>query len=565
MEKYYKYLAIIPFITVIIIALQACAVMQPLSGGPDDTTPPEVTEVYPENNTLNFDDNVLKLRFSEYLDKASAVENIRITPSLKVNYSWSGKQLRIKMLENPKPNTTYCLTIEAGYKDLSGNPPSHTQSFIFSTGNNIDSAYISGRTNKLTGYTLFAYKLDGINADTLDIRRNAPDYSLKIGGSGEFKLQALPEGKYRLFLVNDRNSDGLYTEGSEEIALFTRDLNVSMTHSPKNVVFHKAKLFDYSSPEIMEATAMDSRTVLAKFNKPIDTNSIDAGAFYVVNSTNRRIPAIAAYIAPKDSQSVLINTASAINEDEEYHLIIEKLSDINANSIKEMLKSDSFFGSGKRYDVSPVTIAFSIKDSVKDIPLSAEFYVDYSRAIKEPNMGNITLKQEGKKKALAVSAKFINSNRMAISPESPLVSNTNYSIEVGLSEVQSVFDEAVSDTTISASFTTEDLRLNGSAFGTLKVNGTNIYNSKKYQIILSSADSKREVITYADSLGNWSFPSLKEGEYNISIAIDENENGIIDYGRVFPYTPAERYIPNAKQIKIAQRWKIDNIIVEIED
>lgn len=565
MEKYYRYLTILAAI----IALQACAVMEPLSGGPDDTTPPEVSEVYPENNTLNFRENTIKLKFSEYLDKASVIENIRISPKAKMDFSWSGKTLKIKLLEPLKPNTTYCLSIEAGYKDLSGNPPHSTQSFIFSTGSSIDSAYISGQADKFPGYSLFAYNIETMKADTLDIRKNAPEYSLKIGGGGAFKLQALPEGKYRIFLVNDRNADGLYNEGSEEIALFTRDLLVSMRNSPKDVVFHKAKVFDFSSPELTEASALDNRSVLAKFNKPIDTNSVDAKAFYLLDSAQKRTSAVAAYIAPKDSQSIVINFPKNMNDNELYQLVLDNtlssIRDIHGNAMKDVAKSETFFGSNKSYKESAFSLTCSLKDSTKDVSTEEKIYINFSRAINQPNKIDIALKQEGKKKALPIKAELINSNSIAIAAESPLLSNTNYKLEVPLKEVKSAFGEVLSDTTISINFTTEDLRLNGSAYGSLKVNGTNIYSSKKYHIILSGADDKTVLTTYADSLGNWSFPSLKEGNYTISIGIDENENGIIDYGNVFPYTPAERYIPNAKQIKIAQRWKIDKVIVNIDE
>lgn len=565
MEKCYRYLTLI----LVLIALQSCAVIEPLSGGPDDTTPPEVTKVSPENNTLNFRENTLKLKFSEYLDKPSVVENIRLSPKTKMDFSWSGKTLKINLLEPLKPSTTYCLSIEAGYKDLSGNPPLSTQSFIFSTGSSIDSAYISGQADKFPGYSLFAYNLETLNADTLDIRKNEPEYSLKIGGGGAFKLQALPEGKYRIFLVNDRNADGLYNEGSEEIALFTRDLLVSMNNSPKDVVFHKSKLFDFSAPELTEASALDNRSVLAKFNKPIDTNSVGAKAFYLLDSAQNRTSAIAAYIAPKDSQSIVINFPKDMNDNELYQLVLDNaissIRDIRGNAMKDVAKSETFYGSNKSYMESAFSLTCSLKDSTKDVSTEAKVYINFSRAINQPKMSGIALKQEGKKKPLPIKTELINSNSIAIATESPLHSNTNYKLEVSLKEVKSAFGEVLNDTTISINFTTEDLRLNGSAYGTLKVNGTNIYNIKKYHIILSSADGKTELTTFADSLGNWSFPSLKEGNYTISIGIDENENGIIDYGKVFPYTPAERYIPNAKQIKIAQRWKIDNVIINIDD
>ena len=100
-----------------------CANPLPPSGGPDDTTPPEIIEFIPADAALNYRDKDIVLRFSEYVDKNSVIENVRINPELPLEFSWSGKRLTILPNSAMLDNTTYCLSIEPNYKDLSGNKP----------------------------------------------------------------------------------------------------------------------------------------------------------------------------------------------------------------------------------------------------------------------------------------------------------------------------------------------------------------------------------------------------------------------------------------------------------
>ena len=53
------------------IYMYSCAAIAPPSGGPEDTTPPELISSFPKSGSTNFTGGEVILKFSEYLNKAS--------------------------------------------------------------------------------------------------------------------------------------------------------------------------------------------------------------------------------------------------------------------------------------------------------------------------------------------------------------------------------------------------------------------------------------------------------------------------------------------------------------
>lgn len=569
MKNRYKYICCL----LAIILIPACAVIRPLTGGPDDTTPPEVIEITPPNNTINYSGETIKFKFSEYVDKASAVENIRISPELKAEYSWSGRTLEIEPTEKLKANTTYSFSIEAGYKDLSGNLPAKSQSLIISTGNSIDSASITGIAKNAIGFYVFAYNIANINADTLDIRHTKPDYKVKIGSSGEFTIPALPDGTFRIFLVNDRNTDGLYNEGSEEASTFSNDLRVAQVYSPSDIVFYKSQLFDFQVPELVDIHSIDNQSINLIMTKAIDTLSLNPASFSIIDSISREVISIsAALISPKDDKKILLIPAKQLTTNNLYRLKIDNsafpVKDINHNSMKGIIQSEPFSAAASPSKLPEIELT-TIADSAKNISLSPEIKINFNQAMIKAELGEIKFNQANSKKNIQTESTFVNSNSISIKSKQRLISNTAYRMEIPINNMRSAYGKTSPDTIISLNFTTEDLRLNGSVSGSLRVNGSNQFSaerpSRKYLIVLSDSLGKSEMMTTPDSLGKWSFPSLSEGEYLINIIKDKNLNGKFDVGNIFPYQASERYFPISRKIKIVQRWKVDDVILEITE
>ncbi|HIN96491.1 MAG TPA: hypothetical protein EYN02_01665, partial [Candidatus Marinimicrobia bacterium] len=66
-----KTLFIYLIVHVLFFILLSCAVIQVPSGGPVDTTPPELVAVTPPSGTIQFSGGEIHLRFSEYMDEST--------------------------------------------------------------------------------------------------------------------------------------------------------------------------------------------------------------------------------------------------------------------------------------------------------------------------------------------------------------------------------------------------------------------------------------------------------------------------------------------------------------
>ena len=133
---------------IFVLIIIGCATQVPPSGGPLDTTPPEIVKTYPENGTVNFKGNYVEVEFSEYVDKRSVQDAIYISPYIQgeIQYKWSGRKLKLVFPEKLKDSTTYVITFGTEIKDLNaGNKMKESFTLAFSTGSAIDSGSIEGK------------------------------------------------------------------------------------------------------------------------------------------------------------------------------------------------------------------------------------------------------------------------------------------------------------------------------------------------------------------------------------------------------------------------------------
>ena len=82
---------------------------------------------------------------------------------------------------------------------------------------------------------------------------------------------------------------------------------------------------------------------------------------------------------------------------------------------------------------------------------------------------------------------------------------------------------------------------------------------------MSKSKEKDIYTAIADSNNNWAIKDLPEGEYDVEVYIDKNENGKYDSGNAYPYTESEEYFKYSNIIKIISRWKVDNFNIKINN
>lgn len=565
-------LSSIAFGFVMLIVGYGCANPLPPSGGPDDTKAPEISEFTPQNATLNFKDQPIKIKFSEYVDKNSVIENIRITPELPLEFSWSGKRLEITPSDTMRDNLTYCISIEPNYKDLSGNKPQSAFSLIFSTGSSIDSGKVKGKVySKAQGFSAFAYRIDNINPDTLNITTTKPDYKIKIGSSGDFSIQALKDGTYRLFMINDRNENGLYTAGYEEFSAATKDIKVTATDSisPNNSCnFYISALIDNSAPELNAASCISDRTVSLIFSEAIDASSVNIKSFSIIDTVSKnKVSIISTYQSPTKKSNLNLILDKALDTAAVYYCEIDNsinpIRDSAANAMSSVIRSEAFSCTSVK-QIDSLKFKTTMLDSAKQVKLNSSFAVQFNQPIIAGRLDSFALINKSNNKKVPYSHRIVNNSELEFTPQFDLQSNIWYQASLKMDSIYSVSGDKLPDTTLAVNFLTEDLRLSGSLSGTIKPNSI-VDSNTKFIVLLDANGGRNQYSAISDSAMNWSFTALPEGEYTLNIIRDTNGNGMYDVGEAYPYKAAELYYPINRKIKIIQRWKVQDLIIELPE
>ncbi len=196
-------------------------------GGPKDVTPPQVVESSPENGSAMFNNDGFKLTFDEYVTLIEIQQRALISPPMKElpDFRIKGKSIQVKFEEELKPNTTYSVYFGDAIVDITEKNPLVNYTYIFSTGEYVDSLSFSGHIINafdlmpVEGTYVMLYKdnNDTISLDSLPYFV-VPYYLSKTDVDGRFQFSGLSDDDYLLFALNDKNSSFMFDQPGEEIA-----------------------------------------------------------------------------------------------------------------------------------------------------------------------------------------------------------------------------------------------------------------------------------------------------------------------------------------------------------
>ncbi|MDR1698841.1 MAG: Ig-like domain-containing protein [Prevotellaceae bacterium] len=191
-------------------------------GGKKDEMPPRMLRSIPQNGVTDFQGNHVEMEFDELFSVRQASENVIFSPP-QINQptvTVAGRMLRVTFNDEMLPNTTY--TIDFGNAIEDNNEHNQLQNFIFSfsTGVSIDSLQIAGTVLNAADLNPAANVLVGIHsnpADSAFIKTPFLRVS-KTDETGNFRLTNMPEGKYRVFGLRDKNRSFTFDNPGEDIA-----------------------------------------------------------------------------------------------------------------------------------------------------------------------------------------------------------------------------------------------------------------------------------------------------------------------------------------------------------
>ncbi|HYK81521.1 MAG TPA: Ig-like domain-containing protein [Gemmatimonadales bacterium] len=249
----------------------ACAKTGEPPGGPPRTTAPKIERTVPESGAIVPElkgDAVIA--FDEVIDEMPAsagpkgtitglAAKVVLSPVAgEVKVSWHRSAIHVKPAEGWKPNRVYHLELLSGIADLRRNTTKQRTLVVFSTGDTLPSAVLTG--------TALLWVEQRALAQAIIRAARLPDtvaYVTVADSVGDFRLSEIPAGRYLVWAIQDQNNNRV---ADRREAFDTVRVTVDSGASALLWAF----VHDTVGPRLRSVDPLDSTTFRLVFSQPLD-------------------------------------------------------------------------------------------------------------------------------------------------------------------------------------------------------------------------------------------------------------------------------------------------------
>jgi len=216
------------FVAFTVLALWQCAKRGSPSGGPKDVTPPKLVRAEPENFTINFKSEKIRLYFDELIKLEDVQNQLVVSPPFKnpatiTPMGGPSKYIEVVINDTLRENTTYTINFGQSIVDNNEGNPNSFLTYVFSTGDYLDSLTLNGAVKDAINrkadefISVMLYEIDSAYTDST-IYKEPPLYISNTGDSLPFfELKNLKGGKYALFGLKDVNKNNMFNQAQDKI------------------------------------------------------------------------------------------------------------------------------------------------------------------------------------------------------------------------------------------------------------------------------------------------------------------------------------------------------------
>lgn len=555
----------------LLLATSACANPEMPPGGPADKEAPAILMVDPAAGTTLFDGRSVKIEFDEWVRGESLTENVFVSPPIEFDINWSGPEVEIEFTEDLAANTTYALTIGAEVSDYRGNKGDRSTTIIFATGAVLDSGSIRGRVfdAQSSGAFVYLYPLNDIDRDTLDPRHTPPRYLTQLGKTGDFEFQALAPGDYRILVVDDEFRDRLFEPGVDGWGAAAGDITLKTGEQRSSLPLRLRPAEDLRAPQLYEVRPLAENKFAAVFNEKPDPQTISRESFALRDSAGAQAMDIeTAHLDAENPLAVILRSARALDADRRWVLDAPAVRDSSGNPIADTASS-AIFSASTRPDSGAVRLVnWPFSPDAKSVPRSGPFDLVFSEAMALPDNDRsdpairLINSLDSAAGPIGVTLELPADNVIRILPTAELEPGVLYHLNLDGPRLKARNGRAAADSLIQRSFITADPRELGDAMGTL-INSTGYEGAFIVQLRPAAGDNEKMnrslMLERIDGKGAWQFDGLLPAQYDIIVIQDKNGNGRYDFGRVFPFEPAEEFRIFPSILRVKPRWTTQDI------
>ncbi len=297
-----KWVVLLFFSALILLTWQCASIQQP-QGGPKDSIPPTILEETPANLTRNFQAEKIVIEFDEFIKLSNPFKEISVSPDLDqpINPRVKRKNIEITLPDSLEENTTYTINFGKAIGDFNEGNPLLNYSYVFSTGDVIDSLSISGKViNALTKQAEkeITVLLIPTRQDSIFGKRKANIFTL-TDTAGNFRLRNLREDNYRIYALREENNDRVYNAPDEFIG-FLND-SIVLDKDTAGIVLEVSKGIPREF-RLLDRKIEPSGKITFVFNKPLE----DA-ALTIIHPSQLDADKQVEYTANRDSAILWVN------------------------------------------------------------------------------------------------------------------------------------------------------------------------------------------------------------------------------------------------------------------
>jgi hypothetical protein len=557
---------------VVSVLTMSCAGERSPDGGPIDTNPPVIVSTNPPNYTTRFNGNSITIEFNKYVDHRTVEGSVFTSPSLgTLKYDWSGREVEIEFFEKLRRSTTYVVTIGTDAADLNNhNKMVQAYTLAFSTGDDIDHGSIAGKifsrkeSDSPLGVMIFAYRLHDLNADTLNPASSKPDYVTQTGKNGEFALQHLSFGVYRVCAVRDEYKNLLYDPEVDDYAAASSDIAVTPADTLRSDIWLKLAKEDTTAPRLVKVAPTNQRHVLAEFSSAVDNGSLRPSWFRVADTSSQAEIQVRSVFPIYPKMTTVVVVTDTQSSKAVYRLTVDSLRGGNGLRINPTANSLVFNASEARDSLPLRILSMSLPDTSKEVELNPEFSIQFSDAVEKGDIEKAITMIDSSKHPIPLAFRWLSDASVELTPTIKLASASWYVCRVGLRSIADLFGRRGRDSLRVYRFQTMDEELFSSIEGT--VSDFDSTDRKGDLFVIARNVAKRDSKEYQVRLGQdgpFAVRSIVEGKYILFCYRDRNGNMKYDSGLLHPYQPSERFVQYPDTLKVRARWPLEGVDLKL--
>lgn len=535
------------------------------TGGPKDTIPPVLVAVYPLPGQMNIPQHRTEIvfKFNEFV-QVKDQKSISFSPPLEKPFKTriSGKSVIVYFDEDLLPNTTYTIDITGAIVDVNENNPFPGYALTFSTGEKIDSMYVTGLVQDCVtlkpakGATVMLYKDQADSAVYL----HRPDAAIKADDWGFFCLRNIQDTVFRMYAIIDENGNNMYDPETEKIAFLDSavtprnrvakdiyelykfdmldtlsclkrkteyELNLFKGNPGKQMIVNKVRVDERTSyitfmspdPQIRKLyfKGVKAKDVIAQFNPEKDS------LVFWINERRAQPDTLKLTVDYMKTDS----TGKLTRFKEKIKLVRPKENKLPAKSYRKDIKHEDTIAvykmdyKAETFEQNGISISFNY-------PLIEEAFDSLKYEVT-----NVRQKREKGKYSVERDTNDIRTVR--IRHIGKILPGYEYKLTVPERRFRDINGYYNDSTVVSIKLPDDD------KLSTLTLNVTGVEKGGP-QYIIDLMDEKRANILRRYTINTDAtllFPYLKDGNYCIRVACDANRNNIVDTGDLLKHLQPE--------------------------